>query len=70
MRYVAVPEGEWVALVGFGFAALSCAARDRFLGWSREQQYARLWHVANNQRFCMLAAGRRPNLASAVLTRG
>jgi urease gamma subunit len=69
MRYVAVLEGEWVALAGFGSAALSCAARDRFLGWSREQQYARLLHVVNNQRFCMLPAGRRPNLASAVLAR-
>ena len=34
LRYVAVLDGEWVALVGFGSAALSCAARDRFLGWS------------------------------------
>jgi hypothetical protein len=52
LRYVAVLDGEWVALVGFGSAALSCAARDRFLGWSREAQYARLRHVVNNQRFC------------------
>ena len=54
---------------GFGSAALSCAARDRFLGWSRETQYARLRHVVNNQRFCVLPAGGRPNLASAVLSR-
>jgi hypothetical protein len=39
------------------------------VGWSREQQYARLRHVANNQRLCVLPAGRRPNLASAVLSR-
>jgi hypothetical protein len=26
LRYVAVLDGEWVALVGFGSAALSCAA--------------------------------------------
>ncbi|MGB8381612.1 MAG: Druantia anti-phage system protein DruA [Dermatophilaceae bacterium] len=69
MRYVAVLDGQWVALVGFGSAALHCAARDRFVGWSREQQYARLQHVINNQRFCVLPAGRRPNLASAVLAR-
>jgi len=69
MRYVAVLEGEWVALVGFGSAALSCSARDRCVGWSREQQYTRLRHVVNNQRFCVLPAGRRPNLASAVLAR-
>jgi hypothetical protein len=69
MRYVAVADGVWVALIGFGSAALSCAARDRYLGWSREQQYARLCHVVNNQRFCVLPAGREPNLASAVLAR-
>jgi hypothetical protein len=39
------------------------------VGWSREQRYARLRHVANNQRFCVLPAGRRPNLASVVLSR-
>jgi hypothetical protein len=69
MRYVAVLDGQWVALVGFGSAALTCAARDRYVGWSREQQYARLRHVANNQRFCVLPEARLPNLASAVLAR-
>jgi predicted transposase YbfD/YdcC len=69
MRYVATCDGAWVAVVGFGSAALSCAARDRFVGWSRSAQYARLRHVVNNQRFCVLPAGRLPNLASAVLAR-
>ncbi|MGE5697861.1 MAG: ISAs1 family transposase [Candidatus Sericytochromatia bacterium] len=69
MRYVAVLDGQWAALVGFGSAVLSCAARDRFLGWSRQQQYARLPHVIKNQRFCVLPASRRANLASAVLSR-
>ena len=69
LRYVAVLDGEWVAVVGFGSAVLSCRARDEFVGWSREQRYARLRHVANNQRFCVLPAGRRPNLASVVLSR-
>ena len=69
MRYVAVADGLWVALIGFGSAALSWAARDRYLGWSREQQYVRLRHVVNNQRFCVLPAGRELNLASAVLAR-
>jgi Druantia protein DruA/DDE_Tnp_1-associated len=69
LRYVAVLGGEWVAVVGFGSAVLSCRARDEFVGWSREQQYARLRHVANNQRFCVLGAEQRPNLASVVLSR-
>ena len=69
LRYVATLGGQWVALVGFGSAVLSCAARDGWVGWSRQQQYARLRHVANNQRFCVLPDGRVGNLASAVLAR-
>jgi hypothetical protein len=69
MRYVASVDRLWVALIGFGSAALSCSARDRYVGWSREQRYTRLPHVVNNQRFCVLPAGQIPNLASAVLSR-
>jgi len=39
LRYVAELDGRWVAVAGFGSAALSCAARDAFIGWTREQQY-------------------------------
>jgi hypothetical protein len=69
MRYVAILDGQWVALVGFGSAVLSCAARDQWIGWSRQQQYTRLRYVANNQRFCVLPGEPHPNLASAVLAR-
>lgn len=69
MRYVATVGDRWVALLGFGSAALACAPRDRWVGWSREAQFRRLRFVVNNQRFCVLPEGRRPNLASAVLAR-
>jgi len=70
MRYVALDEsGSWVALVGFGASALSCKPRDVFLGWADAEQFRRLSYVTNNQRFCVLPAGRRHNLASAVLSR-
>jgi len=69
MRYVATIDDRWVALVGFGSSALSCAPRDTWIGWSRSQQFSRLVHIANNQRFCMLPTGRIPNLASCVLSR-
>lgn len=70
MRYVAVsPGGDWVALLGFGAAALACRPRDMFIGWSDEQHFRRLRYVTNNQRFCVLPAGRRPNLASSVLSK-
>lgn len=69
MRYVATIGEQWVALVGFGSAALSCAPRDRFIGWSRDQQFSRLRCVVNNQRFCVLPDSKMNNLASAVLSR-
>ena len=67
LRYVATIGGEWVALAGFGSAALACTAREGFLGWDRELQLRRLGLITGNQRFCVLPAGRRPHLASAVL---
>ncbi len=69
MRYVATIDDCWVGLLGFGSAALSCASRDRHIGWNRDQQFSRLRYIVNNQRFCVLPAGRVQNLASAVLSR-
>ncbi len=67
MRYVALTDGEWCALVGFGSAALCVAAREELVGWTDSQRYRRLRYLTNNQRYCVLEAHRRPNLASAVL---
>jgi hypothetical protein len=52
--YVATWGEEWVALLSFAAAALKIAARDRWIGWSYRQQYARLRLLANNTRFCVL----------------
>ena len=67
MRYVAIEDGQWCALVGFGASALCVRSREALLGWSDDQRHRRLRFITNNQRFCVLAAGRRPNLASEVL---
>jgi predicted transposase YbfD/YdcC/GNAT superfamily N-acetyltransferase len=67
MRYVAEEDGDWVALVGFGSAALCVRPREELLSWSDEQRYRRLRYVTNNQRFCVLDEHRRTNLASQVL---
>jgi hypothetical protein len=69
MRYVATWGDRWVALVGFGSAALACAATDRWVGWSKQQQFARLRYIVNNQRLCVLPQCRRLHLACAVLGR-
>ena len=67
VRQVAVVDGEWVALVGWGSPAFMVSARDRWVGWSPVQRTRRLRFVANNQRFCVLPAGQAANLASAAL---
>ena len=69
LRYVATIEDEWVALVGFGSAALSVTARDRFIGWSPATKHRRLRYVANNQRYCILPGVHPKNLATSVLAR-
>ena len=47
--------------------AFKLAARDRWVGWSAEQQFSRLHLIANNSRFVILTPERVPNLASRVL---
>jgi hypothetical protein len=68
LRYVAEFEGEWLALLGWGSASFKFGARDRWIGWTPEQQWQRLHFVACNQRFLILPGKHVPNLASRVLS--
>lgn len=67
LRYVADLDGRWLALVGWASAALKCAARDAWIGWSPTLQWQRLGLIANNSRFLILPGERVPHLASRVL---
>jgi len=67
LRYVALLNGEWVALLGWGSASKNCGARERYIGWSGEKKYRRLGFVANNSRFLILPWVSHKNLASKVL---
>ncbi len=69
IRHVAVLDGTWVALLGYGSAVLRCTARDQVIGWPDADRVDRLPMLAGNQRFCVLPDARRPHLASAVLAR-
>ena len=68
LRHVAVHGERWLALLGWHAAALHCAARERWIGWSSLQRRARLFLVVGNTRFLILpqASGQRC-LASRVL---
>ena len=65
LRYVAELDGEWVALLSWGAAALRNGPRDSWLGWDETAKKARLSLVVNNARFLMLSP--QPHLASRVL---
>ena len=67
LRHVAVRGETWLALIGWQPGAFKLGARDRWIGWSAEQQFRRLHLIANNSRFVILTPGRVPNLASRVL---
>lgn len=67
LRYVALLEGRWVALLGWSSAALKCQPRDSWIGWSPSLRYQRLVFLANNARFLILPGVDMHNLASRVL---
>jgi len=69
VRHVAVLDGGWVALLGYGSAVLRCTARDQVIGWADADRVDRLPMLAGNQRFCVLPGPQPPHLASAVLAR-
>jgi hypothetical protein len=65
--YVATLEEQWVALLGWGAAALKCAPRDAWIGWTPALKFRRLHLLANNVRFLILPDWHRPNFASQIL---
>jgi hypothetical protein len=68
IRYAAIIDGQWVALLSFSASALKCSARDEWIGWGYRHQYDRLNLVANNSRFLILPGCHHKNLASQILS--
>jgi hypothetical protein len=68
LRYVALLDGRWVALLAWSSAALRCEVRDKFIGWSGEERLKNLKLVTNNVRFLILPWVRIKNLASKILS--
>ncbi|NIM97199.1 MAG: ISAs1 family transposase [candidate division Zixibacteria bacterium] len=67
LRYVAVFEGQWLALLGWAAAALKCKVRDQWIGWPFLLQRHRLKLIVNNSRFLILPHIHVPHLASRIL---
>ena len=69
LRYVAESAGRWVALLGWGAAALKSRHREAWVGWDEKTKYQRLHLVADNVRFLILPWVEVPCLATVVLSR-
>jgi hypothetical protein len=67
LRYVALLDGEMVALLGWGAAVLHNRPRDRYVGWDPGTRAANLHLVVNNARFLIVPWAHRLHLASRVL---
>lgn len=65
--YVAICNGQWLALSSWCAAARHLKARDAFIGWTAEQCRQRRALLANNARFLILPGQHLPNLASRVM---
>jgi len=65
--WISSAQGRPLACVLFGAAAWQCAARDQWIGWSKEQRAQRLSGVANNTRFLIFDWIGVPHLASHIL---
>ena len=61
LRYVAEYAGQWLALVGWGAAALKSRHRESYVGWDEKTKFERLHLVANNVRFLILHVGAGPS---------
>lgn len=68
LRYVAEIDGRWLALLGWGAAALKSRHRDAFIGWEERTKLQRLHLVANNARFLIFPWVKVSHLASRVLS--
>src|SRR3974377_2062864 len=65
LRQVVVREGQWVALLVWGPAAIKLKDRDNWINWNRTLQVERLKLIVQNRRYLLLHdKGTEPNLAS------
>jgi hypothetical protein len=68
LRQVVLRDGQWVALLVWGAAALKLKDRERWIGWNATQCAERLKLVVQNRRYLLLSEkGAEPNLASQAL---
>ena len=67
LKYFVTLGGEPIACLCFAGAAWRVEARDRWIGWNREQRERNLHYVVNNTRFVVFPWIEVRNLASRLL---
>jgi hypothetical protein len=68
LRQVVEREGQWVALLVWGPAALKLKDREQWIGWNGALAAGRLKLIVQNRRYLLLhEKGQEPNLASQAL---
>ena len=67
LEYVAFSGERPVACIGWCSAPRHIGARDRYLGWKKEERTANLHKIAVNTRFLILPWVKVPHLASHLL---
>ena len=67
LEYIAFSEGRPLACIGFCSAPRHIGARDRYLGWTKEDRIANLHKIAVNTRFLILPWVKVPHFASYLL---
>ncbi|MFW6149630.1 MAG: Druantia anti-phage system protein DruA [Atribacterota bacterium] len=67
LRYVALVNGKWVALIGWTGPSFKLADREQWLGWCKAHKKQRVKYIANNARLLILPGCHQKNLASKTL---
>jgi Domain of unknown function (DUF4338) len=67
LEYIAFCAGRPLACIGFSSAPRHIGARDRHLGWTKDERIANLHKIAVNTRFLILPWVKVPHLASHLL---
>ncbi len=67
LKYIAYIDDSPVALLGWGSAAWSLEARDKWIGWDKEIKDKSLCGIVNNIRFLILPWVKIKYLASSIL---
>ncbi|MCP3999460.1 MAG: DUF4338 domain-containing protein [Gammaproteobacteria bacterium] len=68
LRYIALWQNQWLALITFSSAALKCSVRDQWIGWRYRYQFDRNHLLTNNSRFLILPQYHYPNMATRILS--